>query len=133
MSLAPCKSTVTQLAKKGRILNRAIQATGLAKGISDKTAELTIFAPTDAAFQALAADLGVSITKLLKDTDLLTEVLTFHILREKVTSDDIGKGGEFTTLLGQNSSCKTSALDISVSFATLSIYVFSMCFLFCTG
>ncbi|TGN41092.1 fasciclin domain-containing protein [Marinobacter confluentis] len=46
--------------------------------------ELTVFAPTDAAFQALLTDLGLSADQLLADTDLLNEVLSYHVLATSV-------------------------------------------------
>lgn len=46
--------------------------------------ELTVFAPTDAAFQALLADLGVEAPTLLGNTALLNAVLPYHVLATSV-------------------------------------------------
>jgi len=46
--------------------------------------ELTVFAPTDAAFQNLLTDLGVDATALLGDTALLNAVLPYHVLAASV-------------------------------------------------
>jgi uncharacterized surface protein with fasciclin (FAS1) repeats len=46
--------------------------------------ELTVFAPTDAAFEALLADLGLTAAELLADTDLLNAVLQYHVLATSV-------------------------------------------------
>jgi uncharacterized surface protein with fasciclin (FAS1) repeats len=46
--------------------------------------ELTVFAPTDAAFQALLADLNVDAPTLLGNTALLNAVLPYHVLATSV-------------------------------------------------
>lgn len=46
--------------------------------------ELTVFAPTDAAFQALLADLGIDAPTLLGSTALLNAVLPYHVLATSV-------------------------------------------------
>ena len=46
--------------------------------------ELTVFAPTDAAFQALLTDLGVDAPTLLGNTALLNAVLPYHVLATSV-------------------------------------------------
>ncbi|MDO6441042.1 MULTISPECIES: fasciclin domain-containing protein [unclassified Marinobacter] len=46
--------------------------------------ELTVFAPTDAAFQALLNDLGITAEQLLASTDLLNTVLKYHVLATSV-------------------------------------------------
>ncbi|MEL7463719.1 MAG: fasciclin domain-containing protein [Pseudomonadota bacterium] len=43
------------------ILREALAATGLTDAVADETADLTVFAPTDAAFIQLARDLGADI------------------------------------------------------------------------
>ena len=46
--------------------------------------ELTVFAPTDAAFQALLTDLGLEASELLASTELLNAVLKYHVLATSV-------------------------------------------------
>ena len=46
--------------------------------------ELTVFAPTDVAFQALLDELGITAEALLADTDLLNTVLAYHVLATSV-------------------------------------------------
>ena len=62
----------------------AVQAAGLVDVLADPDAEWTVFAPTNAAFEALPA--GV-LEFLLADTELLTRVLTYHVVEGAVTSD----------------------------------------------
>ncbi|MGC8121693.1 fasciclin domain-containing protein [Marinobacter sp. VGCF2001] len=46
--------------------------------------QLTVFAPTDAAFEALLEDLGLTAEQLLANTELLNAVLTYHVLATSV-------------------------------------------------
>jgi uncharacterized surface protein with fasciclin (FAS1) repeats len=62
----------------------AVQAAGLVDVLSDPDAEWTVFAPTNEAFAALPA--GVLDT-LLADKELLTRVLTYHVVEGTITSD----------------------------------------------
>ncbi|EED31449.1 beta-Ig-H3/fasciclin [gamma proteobacterium NOR5-3] len=55
----------------------ALEATGLDQTLSDEAATFTVFAPTDAAFEALGQD---TIDGLLGDTDTLSDILLYHVL-----------------------------------------------------
>ena len=91
-----------------------LAAVGLAdpavlEALSDEEAELTVFAPTDAAFAALAEALGEeTFNAILEDTDALTGILLYHVLGSEVYSEDVvglleENDGEFTvvTLSGE--------------------------------
>ena len=55
----------------------------------------TVFAPTDAAFEAALADLGLTADELLADTELLTSVLTYHVVEgEYLAADVVGLDGQ---------------------------------------
>jgi uncharacterized surface protein with fasciclin (FAS1) repeats len=79
------------------------------KTLSDPKAELTVFAPTDAAFKALTEALGAeAFGKILADKPALTNILLFHVVAGKVMSGDVvkaleaGKGAfQAETVLGQ--------------------------------
>lgn len=58
--------------------------------LSDAEAELTVFAPTDAAFAALTEALGAeALGAILADPEQLTPILTYHVVAGKVYSQDI--------------------------------------------
>ena len=57
----------------------AVQAAGLVEVLSGE-GPFTVFAPTEEAFAAALAALGISAEELLADVDLLTGVLTYHVL-----------------------------------------------------
>lgn len=71
----------------------AVEAADLTGALSDPEATLTVFAPTNAAFEAALADLGLTAEELLADTETLTSILTYHVLGEVVTSGDIAAAG----------------------------------------
>ncbi len=54
--------------------------------LSNPEAELTVFAPTDAAFAALGEE---TITAVLADQAMLTSILLYHVIPAKVYSGDI--------------------------------------------
>lgn len=77
----------------------AVQAADLVDALADPDATLTVFAPTNAAFEAALADLGLTAEELLADTETLTAILTYHVLGEEVTSGDIiSEGTEEVTV-----------------------------------
>lgn len=57
----------------------ALQATGLDEVLSGE-GPFTVFAPTEEAFAALLAALDMTAEELLADTELLTAVLTYHVV-----------------------------------------------------
>ncbi len=66
----------------------AVQAADPAvlEALSNPDAELTVFAPTDAAFAAIPAD---TLNAVLADQELLTSILLFHVVPGAVMSSDV--------------------------------------------
>lgn len=76
-------------------LTAAVEAAGLVDTLNGSE-NITVFAPTDDAFDKIPqADLD----KLLNDKEALKNLLTYHVVDEKVTVEDL-PGGTFTTLQG---------------------------------
>ena len=75
------------------ILLAAVEAAGLTDAIADPEATLTVFAPTDEAFEAALQTLGITAEELLADTETLTTILTYHVYGEVVTSTDLAGAG----------------------------------------
>ncbi len=80
------------------ILVEAVVAAGLVPTLS--TGSLTVFAPTNAAFAALLAELGLSKEALLANKPLLTAVLTYHVLGSRVVRADVPLGKAITPVSG---------------------------------
>jgi transforming growth factor-beta-induced protein len=78
----------------------AVQATGLTDALVAEP--YTIFAPTNDAFASLIANLETTPEELLADTDLVTEVLTYHVVPVPALSTDLSDGQVLPTLNGGN-------------------------------
>jgi uncharacterized surface protein with fasciclin (FAS1) repeats len=99
--LPPNRSVVqTALAQaQFSLLAEAVMAAGLDDDLG-RDGPFTVFAPTDAAFTALLAELGVSKAELFADTALLTRVLAYHVVPGRVMRADVPVGAPVTTLQG---------------------------------
>ncbi len=78
-------------------LVKAVQAAGLVDTLKGP-GPFTVFAPTDEAFAKLPAG---TLDALLKDTEKLKAVLTYHVVAGKVMSADV-KTGPVPTVQGSN-------------------------------
>lgn len=77
------------------ILKEAVVAAGLADALADEDADLTVFAPNNAAFAKLLAELNISKEQLLQDKPLLTKVLTYHVIEDdRVFASEIMAGSQ---------------------------------------
>ena len=81
------------------ILAEAVVAAGLAPTLSG-AGPFTVFAPTNEAFAALLAELGISQAQLLADKPLLTKVLTYHVVSGRVLKADVPVGVPIATVQG---------------------------------
>jgi uncharacterized surface protein with fasciclin (FAS1) repeats len=59
-----------------------------------------VFAPTNDAFTALLAQLGLTKDQLLADKALLTRVLSYHVVPGRVLRAEVPTGTPVTTLQG---------------------------------
>ncbi len=82
-------------------LEAAIRAADLVRALRGR-GPLTLFAPTNDAFDALARELNTTPAALLANKPLLTQVLTYHVLGTQVLARQISDGATPTTLQGQN-------------------------------
>ncbi len=107
---------VAQAQNFGALLAAAEKA-GLASVLADADAELTVFAPTDAAFAALAQRLGfASATAMVEalPADALAKVLSYHVLPTVQRAADLAAGGPTQpTLYSFEGAAATLALDAS--------------------
>ena len=76
----------------------AVKAAGLVETLSSD-GPFTVLAPTDEAFSKLPAG---TVEALLADKEALTQVLTYHVVPGKVTSDQVVKLSRAKTVLGES-------------------------------
>lgn len=69
------------------VLAEALGAAGLVDALKAE-GPFTVFAPTDDAFVAALEALGMTKEELFADTELLTSVLTYHVIAGKVLAAD---------------------------------------------
>lgn len=84
------------------ILIAALQAANpdVIRRLSNPEKEYTVFAPTDAAFTALLAELGVTADQLLSDKMMLSRVLRYHIARGELEAAEVLASDRVRTLQG---------------------------------
>jgi uncharacterized surface protein with fasciclin (FAS1) repeats len=102
--LLPANRNLVQTAQalpQFSILVEAVVAANL-QGALSGTGPLTVFAPTNDAFAALLAELGVSKADLLANTALLTQVLTYHVVPGRVLKAGVPLNTAITTLQGES-------------------------------
>ncbi|MEO1166540.1 MAG: fasciclin domain-containing protein, partial [Chloroflexota bacterium] len=99
------------------ILVDALQAAGLVEALQGD-GPFTVFAPTNAAFLALLADLGLTAEELFADTDLLTSVLLYHVAPTRAFSTDIAGVQGIATLQGSGINIGVDAQGVALDFDT---------------
>jgi len=75
--------------------SKLVQQAGLSETLD--TSEVTVLAPTDAAFKEVPA---ATLDKLAKDPALLKSVLNYHVLPGKVTAASVTGASQVATLNG---------------------------------
>lgn len=76
------------------ILEEAIVQANLEKALRTSP-NLTVFAPTDAAFTALLSDMGITASELLEDPSL-SSILLYHVIGEEINSGSLSNGDVVT-------------------------------------
>jgi uncharacterized surface protein with fasciclin (FAS1) repeats len=101
--LLPADKTIVQTAAANPSFGILVEAVGAANlaGVLSGSGPFTVFAPTDAAFAALLAELNISKAQLLADTPLLTKVLTYHVLPARVLKAQVPAGTPVATVQGE--------------------------------
>jgi transforming growth factor-beta-induced protein len=88
----------------------AVTEAGLVETLSGE-GPFTVFAPTNAAFEALGAD---TIASVLADKELLTSILTYHVVAGKVLAADV---------VGLTSATTVQGTDITISVKDGMVYL----------
>ncbi|GAA3223685.1 fasciclin domain-containing protein [Pseudonocardia petroleophila] len=93
-------------------LAQAVEAAGLVDTLNDPEASYTVFAPADAAFEALPAG---TLDALLADPQgRLTEILTYHVVPERYDAEGLAEAGTVTTVQGDQLVVSGEATDLVI-------------------
>ena len=108
--LTPSALTIAEIASADEnfsTLVAALSAANLVGAVSDPDAALTVFAPTNAAFNALGEG---AVPFLLDNLELLEQILLYHVLGIEVTSIDaiVVAGSAVTMLNGEDATISLS-------------------------
>ncbi len=95
------------------ILEAAVLAAGL-EGVLAGEGPFTVFAPTDAAFEALPAG---TVDALLNDIPALTAILTYHVVGGAAFAASLSDGQTFETVLGDNITVSITADGVFINDA----------------
>ena len=108
--LTPSALTIAEITSADEnfsTLVAALSAVDLVGAVSDPEAALTVFAPTNAAFEALGEG---AVPFLLENLDILEQVLLYHVLGAEVTSiEAIAAAGSDVTMLND----ETASIGLS--------------------
>jgi transforming growth factor-beta-induced protein len=96
----------------------AADKAGLAAALDDPNSDLTVFAPTNAAFESLAkslgfADAGAMVTAL--DGPTLAKILSYHVLPTSETAGELVAGGATQETLYQFPGTTPATLAVDAS------------------
>jgi len=91
------KDIVTIAAASAKTLAAAVAAAGLVETLQG-AGPFTVFAPTDAAFAAIQAE----VDKLMKpeNKNKLAKILTYHVVSGKIMASELKDGQELSTVEG---------------------------------
>ena len=95
------------------ILESALIAANLDDDLQNNSATLTVFAPDDDAFNALAAQLGISVNDILNLPNL-ADILTYHVLGTTVNASAVTNGAIVSPLFSGNTLKLTKTASNSV-------------------
>lgn len=89
----------------------AVKTAGLVDTLNSAK-DITVFAPTNDAFAKIPAD---TLKKVLADKATLTKILTYHVVGQKITPEQLGTAGPFKSLQGQDVTATGSGEDFTVN------------------
>lgn len=120
---ASSKNLVETAVENGNFntLVTALEITGLDEALADPAASLTVFAPTDAAFEALRQEIGNDAYANLLASDDLAGILLYHVAGTELTSAEVlAADGDFVnTLSGKNVVVTLEGSTVMVNNATV--------------
>lgn len=93
----------------------AVTAADLGDALNDTSAEYTIFAPINSAFEALPAGTVESLTTDPEQMDTLVDILQLHVVQGKMDVDELIAAGEVTALSGGTDTIEASGDTFTIN------------------
>ena len=94
----------------------ALKQSGLDEVLADEERAFTVFAPTDAAFTAALAQLGITADELLA-SPLLTDILLYHVIADAEIDSTAAIAADGTTVTTANTD------DVGVSLRGMDLFI----------
>merc|ERR1719171_2372669 len=89
----------------------ALQAADLASAFDDMSQKVTVFAPTNAAFEKLFAAENITAEEVLANKDFLTKVLKYHVAGSVLPFESLVDGESISTLEGEDLGVSTAQVQ----------------------
>ncbi|SDP92360.1 Uncaracterized surface protein containing fasciclin (FAS1) repeats [Actinopolyspora xinjiangensis] len=102
-------------------LTKAVKTAGLVDTLNKPDAEYTVFAPADSAFEKLDP---ATLDALLNDPakkEQLTNILTYHVVPERMSAEQLGNAGEVETVNGETVPISGSGENIEIDGANVQV------------
>ncbi|AOS61312.1 fasciclin domain-containing protein [Actinoalloteichus hymeniacidonis] len=110
---------VADAAGTNPVLTQLVTAVGAVPGLGDTlngAEALTVFAPADAAFEELGEE---AFNELAADPEALGEILSYHVVGERMDADGIAEAGTLPTLQGGELTIEGEGEDLTVNGAAV--------------
>ncbi|MGJ7908420.1 fasciclin domain-containing protein [Actinopolyspora sp. H202] len=102
-------------------LTKAVKTAGLVDTLNKSDAEYTVFAPANSAFEKLDP---ATLEALLNDPakkEQLTNILTYHVVPERMTAEELGNAGEVETVNGKTVPISGSGENVKIDGANVQV------------
>ncbi|GAB3548437.1 putative surface protein with fasciclin (FAS1) repeats [Actinopolyspora lacussalsi] len=102
-------------------LTKAVQTAGLVDTLNKSDASYTVFAPANSAFEKLDP---ATLEALLNDPakkEQLTNILTYHVVPERMNAEELGNAGEVETVNGKTVPISGSGENIKIDGANVQV------------
>ncbi|MDI2028878.1 fasciclin domain-containing protein [Saccharopolyspora sp. TS4A08] len=100
-------------------LTAAVKSAGLVDTLNKSDAQYTVFAPADPAFDAIPPDQLQAMLTDPAQKEALTSTLTYHVVPQRMTADDLGRAGTVDTVQGGQVKIEGSGDQLKVNGANV--------------
>ncbi|MET7336576.1 fasciclin domain-containing protein [Nonomuraea sp. NPDC005650] len=110
----PAGTAISKLAELS-MLSAAVKSAGLEEKLNSAK-DITLFAPDNKAFDAIPKEVR---DKLMANKDVLTKLLSYHVVMGKKAPSDLVEGAELKTMQGASLTVKGSGENLTINDAKI--------------